>query len=201
MRAQKIGLLGGSFNPAHEGHRQISLAALCILNLDQVWWLVSPQNPLKSTDGMAEFEDRLAAANNVAQHPKIHVSDFEARIGEQRTARTLASLKVTYRQHKFVWLMGADNMVQLPQWQNWEQIMELVPVAVFNRPGYMYKALNGKVATKYRNRRILNGLGGDGRRRLAEMPPPAWTFLPETVIKLSSTQIRNYRDTTGNTCP
>ncbi|MZR29418.1 nicotinate-nucleotide adenylyltransferase [Sneathiella litorea] len=200
MRAQKIGLLGGSFNPAHDGHRQISLAALRLLDLDQIWWLVSPQNPLKSAEGMAEYEERLAAAEKIAHHSRIRVSDFEARIGEQRTVRTLAALKVTFPQHRFVWLMGADNMVQLPKWQHWERIMELVPVAIFNRPGYTYKALNGKVAYKYRNQRVLNGLTGDHRRQLADIPPPAWTFLTETTIKLSSTQIRNYHDTTGNTC-
>lgn len=200
MRALKIGLLGGSFNPAHDGHRQISLAALRLLDLDQVWWLVSPQNPLKPQKGMAGFNERISAAKSVARHPRIRVSDFEARIGEQRTARTLAALKVTYPHHKFVWLMGADNMIQLPEWQQWERIMTLVPVAVFNRPGYTYKALNGKVATKYHHRRVLNGIDGDHRRQLAEKPPPAWTFLPETTIELSSTQIRKYRDNAGNTC-
>ncbi len=193
-------MLGGSFNPAHEGHRQSSLAALRLLNLDQIWWLVSPQNPLKSSEGMAEFEERLDAAKKIARHPKIQVSDFEARIGEQRTARTIAALKVTYPQHKFVWLMGADNMVQLPKWQQWQQIMDMVPVAIFNRPGYTYKALNGKVASMYRKNRVLNTLFGDYRRQLAEMAPPAWAFLPETAFNLSSTQIRNYHDTAGNTC-
>lgn len=200
MRAQKIGLLGGSFNPAHEGHRQISLAALRLLNLDQIWWLVSPQNPLKSSKGMAEFEERLKAAKKVARHPRIYVSDFEARINEQRTSRTIAALKVTYPQHKFVWLMGADNMVQLPEWQQWQRIMETVPVAIFNRPGHTYKALNGKVASMYRKRRVPNSFHGDYRRQLADLPPPAWAFIPETVINLSSTQIRNYDDTAGNTC-
>jgi nicotinate-nucleotide adenylyltransferase len=200
MRGQKIGLLGGSFNPAHEGHRQISLAALRLLNLDQIWWLVSPQNPLKSSEGMADFDERLEAAEKIASHPNIHVSDFEARIGEQRTARTIAALKVTYSQHKFVWLMGADNMIQLPKWQQWQRIMEMVPVAIFNRPGYTYKSLNGKVAHMYRKRRVLNTLHGDNRRKLAEMAPPAWAFLPETTIDLSSTQIRNYHDNAGNTC-
>ena len=200
MGGRKIGLLGGSFNPAHEGHRRISLAALRLLDLDEIWWLVSPQNPLKPKEGMADFKERLRAAEAMAQHPKIKISDFEARIGEQRTARTLAALKVTYPQHKFVWLMGADNLVQLPKWQQWERIMELVPVAVFNRPGYTYKALSGKAAVKYRKSRILNGISGNNRRNLAVMAPPAWTFLPETKIKLSSTQIRNYRDNKGNAC-
>ena len=200
MRAQKIGLLGGSFNPAHGGHRQISLAALRLLNLDQVWWLVSPQNPLKPKEGMADFKERIAAAKAIAHHPRIKISDFEARIGEQRTARAIAALKVTYPQHKFVWLMGADNMVQLPKWQQWQRIMEMVPVAIFNRPGYTYKALNGKVASMYRKRRVLDSLSGDNRRQLAEMTPPAWAFLPETMVDLSSTQIRNYRDNAGNTC-
>ncbi len=200
MQALKIGLLGGSFNPAHDGHRRISLAALRLLDLDQIWWLVSPQNPLKPQKGMASFAERFDAANATARHPKIVVSDFEARIGEQRTVRTLAALKKTYPQHKFVWLMGADNMVQLPEWQQWERIMSLVPIAVFNRPGYTYKALNGKVALRYRRQRLKSGIKGDYRRQLADMRPPAWAFLPETTIELSSTQIRKYRDNAGNTC-
>ena len=200
MRALKIGLLGGSFNPAHDGHRQISLAALRLLDLDQVWWLVSPQNPMKPEKGMAGFAERFEAAKAIARHPKILVSDFEARIGEQRTVRTLAALKRAHPHHKFVWLMGADNMVQLPKWRQWESIMSLVPIAVFNRPGYTYKALNGKVAIKYRRQRIIGGIKGADLRQLADMPPPAWAFLPETTIELSSTQIRKYRDNAGNTC-
>ncbi len=200
MRGRKIGLLGGSFNPAHDGHRRISLAAIRLLDLDEIWWLVSPQNPLKPKEGMAEFENRILAARKIARNPRIKVSDFEARIGEQRTARTLAALKVTYPQHRFVWLMGADNLVQLPKWQQWERIMALVPIAIFNRPGYTYKALNGKAAIKYRKSRIIGHASDRKRRNLATLTPPAWTFLPETTIKLSSTQIRNYRDTEGNTC-
>ena len=200
MRALKIGLLGGSFNPAHEGHRYISLTALRLLGLDQVWWLVSPQNPLKPEAGMAEYDARLASAKTVSRHPKIVISDFEHRIGERRTVKTLAALKVTYSQHHFVWLMGADNLVQLPKWNQWETIMNQVPIAVFNRPGYTYKALNGKVAFKYRKNRILEGTAGKSQRSLADMLPPAWTFITQTTHKLSSTKIRNYRDTAGKAC-
>lgn len=200
MRGQKIGLLGGSFNPAHEGHRRISVAALRLLDLDEIWWLVSPQNPLKPAEGMAGFRERFEYARGFARHPCIKVSDFEAKIGERRTVYTLKALKAAYPRHKFVWLMGADNLVQLPKWQKWEQIMSLVPVAVFNRPGFTYKALNGKAATKFRRARVFNNSFGDDRRHLADMKPPAWVFLPETTIDLSSTQIRNSRDTTGNAC-
>ncbi|TNE40631.1 MAG: nicotinate-nucleotide adenylyltransferase [Alphaproteobacteria bacterium] len=201
MPALKIGLLGGSFNPAHDGHRHISLTALRLLGLDQVWWLVSPQNPLKPADGMADFEARIASARRIARHPKIRISDFEKKIGTARTAETLASLNVTYPQHRFVWLMGADNLVQFPKWHRFEAIMKEVPIAVFNRPGYTYKALNGKVATRYRNNRIRSGASGKSLRQLATLAPPAWAFIPETVHKLSSTAIRNYRDTSGNACP
>ena len=200
MRALKIGLLGGSFNPAHEGHRHISVTALRLLGLDQVWWLVSPQNPLKPEAGMAEYSERLASARLTARHPKIKISDFEYRIGERRTARTLAALKVTYPQHHFVWLMGADNLVQLPKWQQWEMIMKQVPIAVFNRPGHTYKALNGKVAHKYRKSRILDSPSGKSTRALANMAPPAWVFITQTTHKMSSTEIRNYRDTARKAC-
>mgnify|MGYP003108910678 FL=1 len=200
MKGLKIGLLGGSFNPAHDGHRRISLAALRLLDLDEIWWLVSPQNPLKPAEGMAGFRERFDYAKGIARHPRIKISDFEVRIGEQRTVRTLTTLKATFPQHRFVWLMGADNLVQLPKWQQWEKIMSLVPVAVFNRPGFTYKALNGKAAVKFRKYRLFDNCLGNDRRHLARMRPPAWAFLPETTINLSSTQIRNSRDVTGNTC-
>ncbi|WP_373084345.1 nicotinate-nucleotide adenylyltransferase [Sneathiella sp.] len=200
MPALKIGLLGGSFNPAHDGHRHISLTALKVLALDQIWWLVSPQNPLKSETGMAEYDERLASAKEAARHPKIKISDFENRAGTSQTAKTIAALKVTYPQHKFVWLMGADNLVQFPHWYRWESIMNQVPIAVFNRPGYRYKALNGMVAQKYKENRVLANSAGISLRAFPTMKPPAWTYLPQTAHKVSSTEIRNYRDTAGKAC-
>src|SRR5262249_22048457 len=131
----RIGLLGGSFNPAHEGHLYASIVALKQLQLDYVWWLVSPQNPLKETASMADFSARLAAARPFTTHPRIVVSGIESALGTRFTVDTLAALKRRFPQLHFVWLMGSDNLIQLPRWRAWRRIFESVPVAVVARPG------------------------------------------------------------------
>ena len=134
---KRIGLLGGSFNPAHRGHRRISLAARKALGLDEVWWLVSPGNPLKSAaSDMAPFEARLESARRMARGAPIRVSDFEARAGTRFTIDTLRELQRRYPRHQFVWLMGADTVAQFHQWKQWRTIARLVPIAVIARPGY-----------------------------------------------------------------
>ena len=133
-RKRAIGLLGGSFNPAHEGHRMISLIALKRLGLDEVWWLVSPQNPLKPVAGMAPFAERLASARAVAGHRRIKVSDIETRLGTHFTRDTLKRLAQRRRQHDFVWLMGADNLVQFPKWEGWQEIFNTVPLQFLTAP-------------------------------------------------------------------
>ena len=127
-----IGILGGSFNPAHGGHRYLSREALKRLGLDEVWWLVSPQNPLKSRSGMAPFDVRLARARDVAGGGRIRVTDLEHRFGSAFTNDTLERLKQR-RGERFVFLIGADNLVQLPRWRHWKRIVEAVPIAVFDR--------------------------------------------------------------------
>lgn len=129
-----VGLLGGSFNPAHEGHRHISLYALKMLGLDAVWWMVSPQNPLKSGKDMADIGTRLRDANAIAAHPKIFVTDIESQMGTRYTADTLKALKKHFPRTKFVWLMGADNLHQFHRWKNWQEIFKAVPVCVLARP-------------------------------------------------------------------
>jgi nicotinate-nucleotide adenylyltransferase len=184
MARLKIGLLGGSFNPAHEGHRHISLLALKQLRLDQVWWLVSPQNPLKASDKMSPLSQRMAGARALARHPRILVSDLESRLGTRYTADTLARLRRRYREHGFVWLMGADNLVQLPQWRRWHEIVEMTPMAIFNRPGQGPRALTGPAAARYARYRVS---------RPAELPlatAPAWCFLFSRLHPASSTAIR-----------
>ncbi|MEL0144019.1 MAG: nicotinate-nucleotide adenylyltransferase, partial [Alphaproteobacteria bacterium] len=119
---RRIGLLGGSFNPAHDGHRYISVEALKRLGLDEVWWLVSPQNPLKPESGMAPFAQRLEYARQIVRHPRIRVSAIEAEMGTRYTANTLESLVQLYPAAKFVWLMGADNLVQISAWRDWSKI-------------------------------------------------------------------------------
>ena len=133
---KRIGLLGGSFNPAHRGHRRISLAALDALGLDEVWWLVSPGNPLKPAKGMAPFEARLASARQMARRSPIRVSEFEARAGTRFTIDTVRKLQRRYPQNRFLWLMGADTVAQFHHWKQWRGIAQLVPIAVIARPGY-----------------------------------------------------------------
>ncbi|HEY0164972.1 MAG TPA: nicotinate-nucleotide adenylyltransferase [Sphingomicrobium sp.] len=132
----RVGLLGGSFNPAHRGHRRISLAALDALGLDEIWWLVSPGNPLKPPKGVAPFEARLASARRMARLAPIRASDFEAREGTRFTIDTLEALIRRHPRHRFVWLMGADTVAQFHHWKSWRNIARRVPIAVIARPGY-----------------------------------------------------------------
>ena len=131
-----IGILGGSFNPAHVGHRRISLFVAKAMNLDEVWWLVSPGNPLKRVEGMAPYPARLASARKVARRSIITVSDIEAQMGTRFTADTLAKLIRRYPKRRFVWIMGADNLGEFHRWRDWRRIARLVPIAIVARPGY-----------------------------------------------------------------
>ena len=137
---KRIGLLGGSFNPAHKGHRAISLRAIETLGLDEVWWLVSPGNPLKPVEGMAPYPARLASARHMARHAPIRVSAVEARLKTRYTADTLGKLVPLHPRHRFIWLMGADNLAQFHQWRDWRRIAAKVPIAVIARPGYDRRA-------------------------------------------------------------
>ncbi|MFQ5784659.1 MAG: nicotinate-nucleotide adenylyltransferase [Alphaproteobacteria bacterium] len=193
-RARRVGLLGGSFNPAHEGHRHISLLALKQLGLDEIWWLVSPQNPLKPAAGMAGFDARLARARAVARHPRITVSDLERRLGCVYTAATLRALTIRYPRILFVWIMGADNLAQIPRWKDWRAIFRLVPVAVFDRPSYSYTALASRAARRFARYRL------DPRRAgaLARLAPPAWVFVRGRLHAASATEIRAGRSAGGH---
>jgi nicotinate-nucleotide adenylyltransferase len=133
---RRIGLLGGSFNPAHRGHRRMSLAAINALGLDELWWLVSPGNPLKPKKGMAPYPARLASARAMARRSRIRVSDFESRAGTRFTIDTTRAIKARYPADRFVWLMGADTVTQFHQWRKWRQLAASVPIAVLSRPGY-----------------------------------------------------------------
>lgn len=180
-----IGLLGGSFDPPHQGHVHITREALKRFGLDRVWWLVSPGNPLKE-HGPAPLEDRMAAARAIMQHPKVEISDFEARAGTRFTAETLAALMREYRGARFIWLMGADNLVQLPQWQDWERIMDTVPIGVLARPGDRIRARNSKAARVYAAARIR----GRDSLKLARAEAPAWCFVNVPMSDESSSAIR-----------
>lgn len=187
---RKVGLLGGSFNPAHAGHRAISLEALKRLGLDEVWWLVSPQNPLKPAAGMAPLAERLETARKVARHPHIRVSNIEARLGTRYTAETLKQLKKRFPRIRFVWLMGADNLLQVASWKDWPQIFQAVPVAVFTRPTYSLRALAAKAARRFAGSRLRESAS----RTLAEREPPAWVFVHSRPHPASATEIRTGRN-------
>jgi nicotinate-nucleotide adenylyltransferase len=182
----RIGLLGGSFNPAHEAHLAISLEALKRLDLDRVWWLVSPQNPLKPTGETADLEQRLAGARALAgRHPRIVVTDLEQRLGTRYTVDTLGWLRRRCRA-RFVWLIGADNLAQLPLWRGWRRLVRMVPIAVFDREPYSYVALAGRMASAYAEGRLEETRAA----ALAECPPPAWVYLRLRRHQASSTAIR-----------
>ncbi len=183
---RRVGLLGGSFNPPHEGHLHDSLLALRLLGLDQVWWLVSPQNPLKPRRGMAPFAERVAAARRFARAPRIIVSDIEARLGTVYTLDTLRELGRRYPRTRFVWLMGADNLIQMRRWQRWAEIFATVPVAVFDRPPYSLKAGVSLAAQRF----IAQRLEGPDRRGLSCAEPPAWAFFHTPLKDISSTALR-----------
>jgi nicotinate-nucleotide adenylyltransferase len=187
-------LLGGSFNPAHEGHRHISLHALRALALDEVWWLVSPQNPLKPVAGMASQAERLEGARHVSGHRRIHVTGIESSLGTRYTADTLSKLVKRFPKARFVWLIGADNLQQIPRWDRWLAIFGSVAVAVFDRSPYSYQALAGKAARRFARFRTPLGRA----QLLAEQVPPAWAYLPMRRHPASATAIRRYRVEEGS---
>jgi nicotinate-nucleotide adenylyltransferase len=188
QRRLRVGLLGGSFNPAHAGHRAISLEAIRRLRLDRVCWLVSPQNPLKPAGGMASFATRLTSAKSVARHPKIVVSDFEQRVGTRYSVDTVSRLQRSCRA-RFIWLMGADILLELPRWHAWQELMKRLPIAVFDRQPYSYRALRSRMAQRYRRGRRAERTAP----ALAERETPAWVYLHSRRQLESSTDIRRER--------
>jgi len=184
-----IGLLGGSFNPAHRGHLHISLAALERLDLDEVWWLVSPQNPLKSATDMAPFDERCASAQTHAADPRIKVSDFELNAGTTYTVDTLDALAKAHPEHKFVFLIGADILIEFHKWREWRQIFRRIPIAVFARPSFSSRALMSRAAKRFARHRLRERLA----RRLAWKRAPAWIFMAISLDTTSATKIRRHR--------
>ena len=180
-----IGLLGGSFDPAHEGHALITREALKRFGLDEVWWLVSPGNPLK-TQGPAPLEQRMAHAREVMRHPRVRVTDLEARLGTRYTHATLTEIMALYPGVRFVWLMGADNLASFHKWDRWRGIMELVPIAVMARPGQRISARLSPAAQVFRHRKLR----AREAMRIARAVPPAWVFVNVPMSDLSSTTIR-----------
>jgi nicotinate-nucleotide adenylyltransferase len=184
-RRRRVGLLGGSFNPAHEGHRHISLIALRRLKLDAVWWLVSPQNPLKPREGMASQAERLELARKAARHPRIIPTDIERHLGTRYTVDSLAGLAGRFPRIRFIWLMGADNLLQITRWRHWEKIFARAAVAVFARSPYS-PALYGRAARRFARFQTE-------AQRLVLHAPPAWSFLRIRLHPASATAIRQQR--------
>jgi len=192
-RRVRIGLLGGSFNPAHEGHLHISRMALRRLALDQVWWLVSPGNPLKAGQEMAPLSTRLEGARAVARHPRVRPTAIEARLGTRYTVETVTLLQQRFPRARFVWLMGADNLAQFHRWRGWLRLAETVPVAVFDRPGYSHVPVHARAARRLApwRRRVPAATG------LVNASAPAWVFLPIRRHGASASAIRALRGATA----
>jgi nicotinate-nucleotide adenylyltransferase len=182
----RIGIFGGTFNPPHGGHRLVSLTAIRRLKLDAVWWVVTPGNPLKENAGLPSLDVRMRAAQQIANHPKIVISSFEAEIGTRYTYDTIAYLKAHCSGVHFVWLMGADNLASFHRWQNWKGIARLMPLAVIDRPHSTLRAVSSRAAHYLAKRRVPE-------HRAPSLPTcrtPAFIFLHGPRSDLSSTELR-----------
>ena len=183
----RIGLLGGSFNPPHQAHRAIRLFAIKRLNLDRIWWLVTPGNPLKDPNALGSLQARAQAARLMADDPRIEVSCLESVIGRRYTADTINYLRRRASGVRFVWIMGADNLAQFHRWQNWQRIASQVPIAVIDRPPQSFRALTAPAAQALARYRLPESEAG----KLAGRRPPAWVFLTGLKLNVSSTGLRN----------
>ena len=183
----RIGLLGGSFNPPHAAHRAISLFAMKRLQLDRVWWLVSPGNPLKDRSNLHDLGERAAAAQAMADHPRIDVTCLESAIGTRYTVDTISYLRKRCSGANFVWIMGVDNLAQFHKWENWQRIAAEVPFAVIDRSQLGFRGLASTAAQALARYRIPEAEAGS----LADLKPPAWVFLTGLKLAMSSTRLRN----------
>lgn len=186
----RIGLLGGSFNPAHDGHLQMSLFALQRLKLDAVWWLVAPCNPLKNPKEMLDFQKRVALARALTKaYEDIFVTDIEDKLQTRYAIDTLRAIKRRWPKANFVWLMGEDNLLSFDRWHAWEDIMRELPIAVFSRSGYSDSCERGKAAATFADAELPLA----AVENLAVAKPPAWAVLDNPLILLSASQIRGQR--------
>lgn len=189
-RGQRIGLLGGSFNPPHAAHRLISDIALRRLGLDRVWWLVTPGNPLKDRGELLPLAERVMLARGLIDDPRIIVTDFEKSLGSSFTAATLAHLRLRHPDVQFIWLMGADGLANFHRWRNWRDIFGTMPIAVIDRPGWRLPGLSSKAARAFAGSRLPESRA----RSLGRKGTPAWTLLSGPMMAISSTEIRAQRD-------
>ena len=185
----RIGLLGGSFNPAHDAHRAVSLFALKRLKLDRVWWLVSPGNPLKDVSELPDLATRISAAQKIAGDPRIVVTGIEADLRTRYTVDTLVKLRRRFPRARFVWLMGADNLSQFSRWRDWQTIANLLPMAVIDRPSDSLRANASTAARRLARYRLDDSKA----QQLADCKAPAWMFLRGLKLPVSSTQLRRKR--------
>jgi nicotinate-nucleotide adenylyltransferase len=185
--SMRIGLMGGSFNPPHQGHLHISLIALQRLQLDKLWWIVTPGNPLKRGSELAPFGERMRLACELAQHPKIEVAGFEASRPSAYAIDTIGFLLRRYADVHFVWVMGGDNLAQFHRWRNWPAIFAALPILVLDRPGARHKALASPAAQRFAKMRLPETCAA----KLARCHPPAWIYSTLPLCALSSTAIRS----------
>ena len=183
---QKIGILGGSFNPAHEGHLSISKIALQRLNLDEVWWIISPRNPLKKYDILYDFEDRVSSAEKAIDTKHISISRLEKNAQIKYTIGTIEYLNTRYVGTKFVWIMGADNLKDFHRWREWDKLAITVPIAIIDRPSSSLDVTSSLFANKYRKYRVDEA----DAQNLADKKKPAWVFLHSKLNDQSSSQLR-----------
>ena len=183
----RVGLYGGSFNPAHDGHAHVAAVALKRLGLDRLIWLVSSQNPLKSATDTADLASRLAGANALARDPRMTVSDLERRLGLQYTIDTVRALKARFPAVNFVWIMGADSQGGFHRWRSWTRLMRELPIAVVARPGLASEGRFSRAARRFSGARRPAAFAS----RLAGTTPPAWVYLPAPLNFTSSTRLRN----------
>ena len=186
LPGMRIGLFGGSFNPVHDGHLHVAREAMRRLKLDRVWWLVSPQNPLKPAAETSDFAKRFAGVERIAAEPRFVVSDVERRLGASYTAATIAALAARHPKARFVWIMGADNLQGFHRWRDWAGIMNTVPVAVIARPSDPIRARLSIAAQRFRTARVSSR----DAAALVETPAPAWLYLNVRYHPASSTALR-----------
>ena len=188
----RVGLFGGSFDPAHEGHLLVAQTALKRLGLDRVVWLVSPGNPLKPS-APAELGRRMASARGLARPPRMIVSDAESRIGQRYTIDTVRALQARFPGVRFVWIMGADSLLGFHRWRGWTELMRAVPMAIITRPGSAIRSRLAPAARRFASARLPSSRA----RRLAFARPPAWIFLRAPWSFASSTDLRSRSSSAG----
>jgi nicotinate-nucleotide adenylyltransferase len=181
-----IGLFGGSFNPPHDGHRLVAETALKRLGLDQLWWMVTPGNPLKSAGDLSPLAERIALSEKMSPGPRVKVTAFEAAYKVRFSADTVTLIKAHHRGIRFIWVMGADNLKNFHHWQRWRQIADMLPIAIIDRPGSTLSYVSSKMALAYDYARVDEDDAGS----LARLKAPAWTLIHGPRSTLSSSAIR-----------